>query len=95
MAIVGARPERGFRLEISRGEGDAPFSYEGWVRLPDGQDLPARVIVGREAEVEVTLEGGAAPLVDKVRALVRAVARQSISAGRPPPRRIHRWRDET
>ncbi|MCA9585453.1 MAG: hypothetical protein KC657_08855 [Myxococcales bacterium] len=94
MAILGERPERGFRLEIER-KGDAPpWRYDGLVRLPD-RDVVATVDVAADATVEVSLGEEARALAERVHALVRAVAKQAHQAGRPPARRIHRWRDES
>jgi hypothetical protein len=94
MAILGERPERGFRLEIER-QGDAPpWRYDGLVRLPD-RDVTATVDVAADAAVTVALGEDMGSLADRVHALVRAVAKQAHQAGRPPARRIHRWRGES
>jgi hypothetical protein len=104
VTAVSDRPEHGVRYELvrvdhGRGEDAGVTVYRGHAHMKTGSlPLEARVDhasggasaridgSGSEAALLRDLEKGAA-------ALVRATARPYLADGRPPPRRILRWRE--
>jgi hypothetical protein len=95
MPIVGPLPESGIRLECERpADGGPPWSYAGEVALPDSSFvLSAKVEADGAIElsfVPVAPEG----LHERVRLLLRSAIKHARDEGRPPPRRIARWRPE-
>lgn len=100
MPVAGERPESGVRIVLERARGEAPpFPYTGQAHVPSAS-YALRAVVAEDGQVEVTLDaapGDAEPpadLAEKVRLIVRTVAKQAKSDGVAPPLRIVRWRGE-
>lgn len=94
MSIVGERPETGMRLRIERPvTGGPPYRYAGELATAEGA-RPLAALVDAEGEVTVELEGADAPLLEKLRLVIRAAFRHAREDDRPPPRRIQRWRKD-
>ena len=94
MSIVGERPESGMRVRLERPlEGGPPYLYAGEVATAEGA-RPLSAVVDAEGEVAVAMAGADAALLEKLRLIVRAAFRHAREDGRPPPRRIQRWRKE-
>jgi hypothetical protein len=82
------------RLRIERPlAGGPPYRYAGEVATPE-ETRPLSAIVDAEGEVTVQLEGADAPLLEKLRLVIRAAFRHAREDARPPPRRIQRWRKD-
>jgi hypothetical protein len=92
MAIIGARPLSGMRLELERPRGDtAPFRYEGAVKTRDAE-TPVVGSIDAQGDVTVTGPGLDEDTIEKVRLLIRAACKHARAEDRPPPLRIQRWR---
>ena len=94
MSIVGERPESGMRLRIERPlAGGPPYRYAGELATAEAT-RPLAALVDADGEVTVQLEGADAPLLEKLRLVIRAAFRHAREDARPPPRRIQRWRKD-
>ena len=97
MPVAGERPESGVRIALERPRGDAPpFLYAGAAHLPEAS-FGLRAVLTEDGQVEVTLDaapGVPGDLAEKVRLLVRTIAKQAKADGVAPPLRIVRWRGE-
>jgi len=96
MPIVSDYPEHGLRIAIERpATGGPPWHYAGAAFTPT-ERFELRVEVSESAEVSVEVAQSApADLAEKVRLIVRTVAKQAKSEGiSAPARKIVRWRGE-
>jgi hypothetical protein len=93
MGIVGSHPERGIRIDVERPtEGSPPWCYRG-VAATSGDRFDIAATVSGDGEVAVDVPAEApAELGEKVRRVLRAAYKHAKADGRPPPRRIQRWR---
>lgn len=88
----------GLRLSIARGaetEVDGAWIYRGTIVVHGvSYDVGARVTA---SEATLTWASAAPPDVSAIeksaRALIRAATRAELAEGRPPPRRVTRWRE--
>jgi hypothetical protein len=85
----------GVHIELVRPIDAAPgagWAYSGLVTRGD-ERIAVVATIGRDGAVEVSCED--ATLRERVRLLLRASYKQSVSEGLPaPPRKIVRWREE-
>jgi len=95
MPIVGPFPESGIRLDFERpAEGGPPWKYTGEVALPDSS-FNVSAAVEADGAIELSFTPVAPEsLHDRVRLLLRTAIKHARDEGRPPPRRITRWRPE-
>ena len=95
MPIVGPFPEAGIRLEVERlTDGGPPWQYTGEVALPDSNFLVAATL-NEDGGIELEFMPAAPEsLHERVRLLLRTALKHASDEGRPPPRRIARWRPE-
>ncbi len=90
LSIIGPHPTSGFRIDLVRASDVAPWHYEGRLATPEHDlRLSVRVALSGEVALTSTLE---ATLAERVRLLVRQVAKHALTEGQSPPRRIQRWR---
>ncbi|AKT40435.1 hypothetical protein [Chondromyces crocatus] len=101
MSQTRSRPSAGVRYVVVLESGEEVV-YRGFAFLPDA-DLPLEVRFAASgaatAKVDATAlpsQGEGAPDVPELEreaaALLRAAVKASSTAGRPPPRRVVRWR---
>lgn len=96
MPIVSDHPDHGLRIAIERpAVGGPPWLYVG-AAFTHTERFELRVTVHESAEVSVDVPKGApSDLAEKVRLIVRTVAKQAKSEGIfAPARKIVRWRGE-
>lgn len=96
MPIVGPRPESGIRVDVERPLSPAgpPWHYTGHVATPEASHA-LEATLAEDGSADVSLPADApAGLDEKVRLLLRAAFKHAQGEGRPPPRRIVRWRPE-
>ncbi len=90
MSIIGSHPTSGFRIDLLREAGEAPWKYRGQLATPDAE---VALVVVVAASGEVTLEADLDTAVaERVRLLVRQVVKHALAEELTPPRRIQRWR---
>jgi hypothetical protein len=93
------RPSAGVRYALTRVEAGEGAVYRGFAHLT-GADAPLEVRIAASGAAEARVEAAALPegapppadLEREAAALVKAAVKAAITAGRPPPRRITRWR---
>jgi hypothetical protein len=101
MGIVGRYPERGIRIDVERtADGGPPWRYRGEAAT-SGDRFTIEATVSGDGNVAVDVSGEArqklgaelgVELAEKVRRVLRAAWKHAEADGRPPPRRIQRWR---
>jgi hypothetical protein len=91
MAVIGARPLTGVRLDVERPHGEGPpWRYQGKLETPDAEIAIAATIT---SEGEVAVETAAPEdAAEKARLILRTAWKHAD--GEAPPRRIQRWRGE-
>jgi hypothetical protein len=94
MAIVGARPESGLRVDVARPpEGGPPWRYRGEVVTP-AETFSIDVTVSEAGAVAVVAPEAPAGIAERARLLLRAAWKHARDEAQPPPRRIVRWRPD-
>lgn len=100
MSQTDARPSAGVRYALARAEAGESVVYRGFAHMT-GADAPLEVRIAASGAAEARVEAAALPegapaaaeLEREAAALVKAAVKSASAAGRPPPRRITRWRD--
>ena len=95
MPIVGPHPASGVRVDVERPlHGGPPWRYAGRVATPEAS-FELEASLGEDGSADVSLPPEApGGLDERVRLLLRAAFKHAQGEGRPPPRRIVRWRPE-
>jgi hypothetical protein len=94
VTVTGGLPSSGVRIAIARPKAAvAPWRYVGEAASAEGAQSVTVVV---QAAGEVTVEGVAGGVADKVKAIVRTAWKHAAAdePGAAPPWRIVRWRGE-
>lgn len=91
MAVIGARPLSGIRLDVERPHGEGPpWRYRGKLETPEAdRAIEATIAENGEVTVETAAPEEAA---EKARLILRTAWKHAD--GDAPPRRIQRWRGD-
>lgn len=103
MSQTNARPSAGVRYALTRVEAGEGVVYRGFAHL-QGADAPLEVRIATSGAAEARVEATALPegaqaahtvaeIEREAAALVKAAVKSASAAGRPPPRKVTRWRD--
>lgn len=103
MSQTEVRPSAGVRYALARVEAGEGAVYRGFAHLT-GADAPLEVRIAASGAAEARVEAAALPegallalsaaeIEREAAALVKAAVKSASAAGRPPPRKITRWRD--